>query len=219
MPGSKIRREGLLLVVSGPSGVGKGTLINGLLQRHPELRVSVSCTTRPPRPGEVNGRDYYFVSTDEFLRMRAAGELLEWAVVHQDTFYGTPRKPVEEAILAGEDMVLEIDYQGARAIRGLLAHHAVLVFIAPPSWHALVDRLQRRHTERPEDVAKRLASARREIANIAMFQYVVINDVVEEAVDELEAILLAERCRLGRVDWRGLARDLLRQSDGAAYDQ
>ncbi len=208
-------RQGLLLVVAGPSGVGKGTLIRGLMQRHRELVLSVSVTTRPPRPGEVHGRDYYFVSVDEFIRMRESGELLEWAIVHEDLFYGTPRQPVIDAIRQGRDMVLEIDYQGARSVRALLPHHSVLVFIAPPSWQALIERLEKRHTERPEEVQKRLRSARREIANIDMFQYVVVNDVVERAVDELEAILIAERCRLARMDWRALSEELLRQADAS----
>ena len=209
MPGAEIQRQGILLVVSGPSGVGKGTIIRGLLERHPELRLSVSCTTRPPRPGEVDGRDYHFITVEEFHRMRAAGELLEWAVVHQDIFYGTPRKPIEDAIARGQDIILEIDYQGARSVRALLADKAVLVFIAPPSWDALLERLRKRHTERPEEIAKRLASARREIAHMAMFQYIIVNDVLSQAIDALEAILLAERCRIGRLNWQALADAIL----------
>ena len=213
MPRATVERQGLLLVVSGPSGVGKGTVIRGVMARHPEVKLSVSCTTRPPRPGEVDGQDYHFVSVEEFEAMREAGELLEWAVVHGDIFYGTPRKPVEEAIARGEDMILEIDYQGARSVRGLLGRRAVLVFIAPPSWDALLERLRKRHTERPEEVAKRLESARREIAHINMFEYVVVNDVLEEAVDALEAILVAERTRLGRLKWERLAEAILADAE------
>ncbi len=218
MSGAKGKRQGVLLVVSGPSGVGKGTVIRGLMERHPELKLSVSCTTRPPRPGEVDGSDYHFVSVQEFERMREAGELLEWAVVHQDIFYGTPRKPVEEALARGEDIVLEIDYQGARSVRSLMPQQAALVFIAPPSWSALLERLEKRHTERPEEVAKRLASARREIAHMNMFQYIIVNDVLDEAVDALEAVLLAERCRLGRVNWQELADAILAEADQAASE-
>jgi guanylate kinase len=209
MAESRPLRSGILLVVSGPSGVGKGTVIDGLLARHPEVRVSVSYTTRRPRPGEVEGRDYHFVSKEEFERLRAAGELLEWAVVHEDLCYGTPRRPVEEALGRGEDMVLEIDYQGARAVRRLLPHHTVLTFIAPPSWEALRWRLQKRHTEQPEEVAKRLASAQREIAHMNMYHYIIVNDDLTAAVDQLEAVLLSERCRVARAPWRQLQSALL----------
>ena len=213
--GNSSRPRGLLLVVSGPSGVGKGTLIAGVLARHPEVRVSVSCTTRPPRPGEVNGRDYHFVSLDEFERLRDDGGLLEWAVIHGDLYYGTPRKPVEEALARGEDMILEIDYQGARAVRSILGDRSVLVFVAPPSWQTLLERLMLRHTERPEEVATRLHSARREIAHMGLYDYIVVNDNLQRATDELEAILLAERCTASRFDWQGLRDRLLAQADAA----
>ncbi|MBD3291494.1 MAG: guanylate kinase, partial [Armatimonadia bacterium] len=134
------------MVVAGPSGVGKGTLIRGLRERHDGIEWSVSCTTRDPRPGEVDGRDYHFVDRDEFLRMARENELLEWAVVHAHDFYGTPRAAVEEALAAGRDMVIEIDYQGARSMRAALPE-AVLVFVAPPSIAALRDRLTGRNTE------------------------------------------------------------------------
>lgn len=203
-----MKRRGVLLVVSGPSGVGKGTVINRLLERHPELRKSVSCTTRSPRPGEVDGEDYRFVTGAEFAAMADNGEFLEFAVVHQDQRYGTPRQPVEEALDAGVDITLEIDYQGARSIRHALGHRAVLVFIAPPSWDELVQRLEGRKTESPEATAKRLASARKEFRHIGMFEYIVVNDDLDAAVDQLEGILLSERCRLGRNDWQGLQEGL-----------
>lgn len=218
--GNLLPGRGVLLVVAGPSGVGKGTMIRRLLQRYPRVRLSVSCTTRQPRPGEVNGRDYWFVSGEEFQRMRDAGELLEWAVVHQDIWYGTPRAPVEEAMARGEDIILEIDYQGARSVRRLMGDQAALVFVAPPSWQALIDRLRGRHTEAPEDLAKRLASARREIAHMDMFDYVIINDDLDGAVRELEAILVAERHRTPRLDWQELQQRLLAEADaqGAGQD-
>jgi guanylate kinase len=203
----------MLLVVSGPSGVGKGTVINRVLERHPEARLSVSCTTRAPRPGEVEGRDYQFVSVAEFERRRDAGEFLEWAVVHQDLYYGTPRRAVEEAIDRGEDIIFEIDYQGARALRTQMPQRAVLVFMAPPSWQALVERLRNRQTESPEAFRKRLATARREIEHMSMFQYVIVNDRIETAAAELEAILVAEHHRLVRVDYEALQARLLAEAE------
>ena len=163
--------RGILLVVAGPSGVGKGTMISGLLQRHPRVQWSVSCTTREPRPGEVEGRDYYFVSPTEFERMIAAGELLEWAIVHGADAYGTPRAPVEQALAAGRDMVLEIDYQGARSIRQALPE-AVLVFVAPPSADALLSRLEGA-TLRTAGQLRHLRSARTEFQHIGMFQFLM----------------------------------------------
>lgn len=204
--------RGILLVVAGPSGVGKGTMISGLLERHPQVRWSVSCTTREPRPGEVEGRDYYFVSPTEFERMKAAGELLEWAIVHGTHAYGTPRAAVEQALAAGEDMVLEIDYQGARSIRQALPE-AVLVFVAPPSVEALLSRLDGRNTEDDEAVLRRLRSARTEFRHIGMFHFLIVNDDLDAAIEALDAIYLAERQRLHRADWQGLQRRLLTEME------
>ncbi len=184
--------RGILLVVAGPSGVGKGTLIRGLRQRQPQVRFSVSCTTREPRPGETDGEDYHFVSHEEFARMRRDGELLEWAVVH-DNSYGTPRVPVEQALQAGHDMVLEIDYQGARSVREALPE-AVLVFVAPPDVSALL--------------------ARTEFKHIGMFDYLIVNDELGPATDALEAIYLAERLRTTRADRKSLQQRLLDELEG-----
>ncbi len=205
---SEMRREGVLLVVSGPSGVGKGTVIERLMLRHPALSRSVSCTTRRPRPGEEDGVHYSFVSTEEFDRMRRDGELLEWAVVHQDLFYGTPRIPVEQAMAEGRDIILEIDYQGAVSVRKALGEQAVLVFVAPPSWEALENRLRARSTEDEEATKKRLASAIHELAHIDIFEYLIINDNLEHAVDMLEAVLVAEQHRVSRTNWEPLVEDL-----------
>ena len=152
--------RGMLLVVAGPSGVGKGTIIEGLRARHCAIEFSVSVTTRSPRPGEVEGVDYRFVSEAEFLRMRREGELLEWArgAWHAGTMARCAR-PVAEALDEGRDIVLEIDYQGARSVRAALPE-AVLVFVAPPSIEALVERLRGRNTETPETIRRRLRSAR-----------------------------------------------------------
>lgn len=207
-----MNRQGVLLVVSGPSGVGKGTIISEVMRRHPDVRRSISCTTRQPRPGEVDKRDYFFIGTDEFAHLRDSGHLLEWAVVHQDLFYGTPREPVEEALAEGRDIILEIDYQGARSVRQLMGDRATLVFIAPPRWEALSDRLEGRSTEDQEATRKRLASAVHELAHVELFEYLIVNDDVAAATDELEAVLMAERAQLNRLDWKPFVDGLLREA-------
>ncbi len=205
--------RGILLVVSGPSGVGKGTVISGLLERYPDVELSVSCTTRPRRQGEVDGENYHFISDSEFEQMRRSGELLEWAQVHDRHFYGTPREPAEQALAMGRTLVLEIDYQGARSIREQLGDQAVLVFVAPPSWQALIERLRKRHTESQQAIVERLASAREEIENMGMYNYVVVNDKLSEAIEQLVSILLTEQQTIERFDWRRLRDELLAQAD------
>ncbi len=202
------RRRGMLLVVAGPSGVGKGTLIRALLDRHSEIQWSVSCTTRDARLGEQPGSDYHFVSDEEFARMSAAGELLESALVHGIDRYGTPRAPVEEAMAAGRDIVLEIDYQGARSVRAAMPE-AVMVFVAPPSSDALRGRLVGRKTESSEAVERRMRSARIEFARMGMFEYVLVNDDLDQAIEDLCAIYLAERMALRRSGWQALQSELL----------
>lgn len=207
--GSALKREGILLVISGPSGVGKGTVIERLQCLHPGLACSVSCTTRHPRPDEVNGRDYHFVTAERFSEMLAHDELLEWATVHGDTSYGTPRGPVEQALSQGRDIILEIDFQGARSVREKLGERAVLVFIAPPTWEALHSRLVGRKTEKPSDVERRLETARLELAHIDLFEYLVINDQIADTVAQLDAILRAERTRRSRLAWEAFQAELL----------
>lgn len=198
----------MLLVVAGPSGVGKGTLIRALLERHDQVQWSVSCTTREPRAGETPGVDYHFVSTDEFERMSRDGELLEWALVHGSDHYGTPRAPVEEALATGCDIVLEIDYQGARSVRAALPE-AVTVFVAPPSAEALTERLGERNTESAEAVTRRLRTAQIEFSYMGMFDYLLVNDELARAIDDMEAIYLAEGMRMRRSGMRALQRRLL----------
>ena len=175
------------LVLSAPSGAGKSTLVRELRRRNHDLAFSVSATTRAPRPGEVDGEAYHFVGHDEFLRMRDAGELLEWAPVHGH-FYGTPASELRKAQAAGKHLLLDIDVQGARQVRERVGD-AVLVFILPPSGAALVQRLAGRGTESAEVLERRLRNAEAEIHAATEFDYVVVNDRLRVAVDELEAVL------------------------------
>ncbi|MBI2299215.1 MAG: guanylate kinase [Armatimonadetes bacterium] len=186
--------SGLVLVVAGPSGVGKSTLLNRLLKTDPRLKFSVSMTTREPRPDEVDGQAYCFVDGREFERAVSAGELLEHALVHGHR-YGTPRRPVAEQQAAGFDICLDIDVQGARQVRDSGAD-AAFVLIVPPSMAVLEERLRKRHTESPEELARRLETARVELAQRDLFDYEVVNEQRGRAVAELRAILTAERCRI-----------------------
>lgn len=188
--------EGLLIVVSGPSAAGKGTVCRELLNCQPDLVFSVSATTRPPRPGEVDGKNYYFVSREEFERMVAAGEMLEWAEVYGN-LYGTPRKAVVEWLDQGRDVLLEIDIQGARQVRRQFPR-GVFIFLIPPSLAELERRIRERGTETEEAVQRRLASAAAEIAACREYDYVVVNDRVEDAVAKIRAIITAEKCRVER---------------------
>ncbi|MBX6372250.1 MAG: guanylate kinase [Acidothermus sp.] len=188
-----------LTVLSGPSGVGKGTVVSALRRRVPCLWVSVSVTTRPPRPGEENGVAYHFVDDAEFARMVGAGELLEYAR-YGDHWYGTPRRPVEEHVAAGVPTLLEIDLQGARQVRAALPE-AFAVFLAPPSWEELRARLIGRGTEDDAEVRSRLERARVELAAAAEFDAIVVNRTVEQACQELVTLLrLGERTCRGRAN-------------------
>ena len=177
-----------LTVLAGPTAVGKGTVAAYVREHHPEVWISVSATTRPPRPGEVHGEDYWFVDDAEFDRMVADDELLEWAVVHRVARYGTPRRPVEEALAAGRLTLLEIDLQGARQVRRTMPE-ALFVFLKPPSWEELVSRLVGRGTEAEEDRARRLESALLELAAESEFDVTVVNTEVHAAAEELVALM------------------------------
>ncbi|HJN17579.1 MAG TPA: guanylate kinase [Armatimonadota bacterium] len=205
--------NGLALVVSGPSGVGKGTVIRHLREIRPDLRTSVSHTTRPPRDGEVDGQDYIFVSKDEFDRKKLGGEFLEWAVVHRDQSYGTSGKWVKARLDAGEDVVLEIDCQGAFQVRQQIPE-CIMVFIAPPSWAELVSRLRGRDTESEVEVQKRCESAIPEIRGMCEYEYIVVNDDSEKTARVLAGILHAEHYRVHRQDCESLRDRLL--ADGEA---
>lgn len=181
-------RRGRLTVLAGPTAVGKGTVAAYVRAHHPEVWISVSATTRRPRPGEVHGRHYWFVSDEEFDRLVADGELLEWAVVHQRARYGTPRRPVEEALAAGRPALLEIDLQGARQVRRSMPE-ALFVFLKPPSWEELVRRLVGRGTETEEERTRRLETAREELAAEKEFDVTVVNTDVHQAAEELVALM------------------------------
>lgn len=178
-----------LVVLAGPTAVGKGTVSAHIRRVHPELWLSVSVTTRPPRPGERDGVHYHFVSDDEFEQMRLSGDLLEWAVVHGRAKYGTPRAPVEAATAAGQPALLEIDLQGARQVREAIPQ-ALFVFLAPPSWEELVQRLVGRGTESTAERAVRLDTAKQELAAVSEFDVTIVNDDVARASEELVSLLM-----------------------------
>ena len=181
-----------LVVLAGPTAVGKGTLVRALRAHNPEVWVSVSATTREPRPGEVDGVDYHFLTRQEFDRMILAGDFLEWATVHGEHRYGTPKAPVLEHLALGQPSILEIDLQGARQVR-MSMPDAVFVFLAPPSWEELVRRLEGRGTEDAEERERRLATARLELEAATEFDITIVNDDLERAVRELERIVLDAR--------------------------
>lgn len=187
-------QPGRLVVLAGPTAVGKGTVAATIRAEHPDVWMSVSATTRAPRPGEVDGVHYWFVSEEEFDRMIAEDQLLEWATVHQVARYGTPRRPVEEALAAGRPALLEIDLQGARQVRRTLDRtpgvEALFVFLAPPSWEELVRRLVGRGTESEAERERRLATARIELAAESEFDVTIVNREVRAAADELVALML-----------------------------
>ncbi len=191
--GNKLTPQGLLLVVSGPSGAGKGTICQLVREQLPELGYSVSVTTRQPRPGEVDGVNYFFKSDAEMHKMIAAGELLEYAEVYGH-YYGTPRRYVLDLLNAGRDVLLEIDIQGALQIKRSFPA-GVFVFVVPPSLQELSERIHKRGTDSEEVIRRRLASASAELAYAAEYDYIVVNDIAEAAAQRVLTIMAAERCR------------------------
>jgi guanylate kinase len=208
---SQIARRGILLVLSSPSGAGKSTLSRRLLDSDPNITMSVSATTRAPRPNEIDGRDYYFVSKDEFARMVAAGAFLEHATVFGNS-YGTPKAAVEDALAAGRDVLFDIDWQGTQQLAQTAKDDLVRVFILPPSRRELERRLHTRAEDSAEVVAARMAKANDEISHWAEYDYILLNDDIERAQGQLEAILAAER--LKRVRQTGLV-DFVKKLAGA----
>jgi guanylate kinase len=192
-----IRRRGTLFVVSAPSGAGKTTLCREMRLRLHDLAYSVSVTTRPPRPGEIDGSDFRFVSEAEFRAMLARGEMAEWATVH-DNLYGTPAGPLEAALRDGRDVLLDIDTQGATQLRARYPE-AVLIFIVAPSLAELEQRLRERRSEPGSAITTRLERARHEVTLWRRYDYLIVNRDVKEAMEQLSSIILAERCRVARL--------------------
>ncbi len=206
---TEISRRGLVLVLSSPSGAGKSTLARHLLETDNNIQMSVSVTTRSPRSGERDGRDYHFISLDKFKDMQENDELLESAMVF-DNGYGTPRKPVEDWLAAGRDVLFDIDWQGTQQVHEKLSEDLVRVFVLPPSAHDLHERLINRAQDKASVVAKRMAQASNEISHWAEYDYVVINDDLETCQNEIAAILKSERLkRFRRVGLSAFVREML----------
>lgn len=195
----KKKTRGNLIVISGPSGCGKGTICEKVLQENNNIMLSVSMTTRKPRAKEKDGVDYYFVSKEEFEKRIKDNKFLEFAKVHNDNYYGTPKDKVEEALEKGVDVILEIDIQGAKLVNELMKE-AIFIFIMPPNMRELKRRLIARNTETKEQIVERFKKAYQEINEVSKYNYIVINDDLELAVKKVESILLSERCRVDRID-------------------
>jgi guanylate kinase len=197
MSAPRIRRRGLLLVLSSPSGAGKTTIARRLVEQDPTLELSVSVTTRPQRPGEIDGQDYRFIDQTRFDRMVAQDELLEHALVFGNC-YGTPRRPVEAALDAGHDIVGDLDWQGTQQLARTVRPDLVAVFVLPPSFAALEQRLHARAQDSPSTVAARMAKSAEELSHWPEYDYIIVNDTVEESVAQVRAIVAAERLRRTR---------------------
>ena len=191
-----LRRKGIMFVISAPSGTGKSTVLHSLWNGTGNLAYSVSVTSRPPRLGEREGIDYYFVSAEDFQAMIARGEFYEWAEVHGN-FYGTRKSVIEKILATGQDVVMDLDVQGARSIKAMKSD-AVTIFLLPPSMAALEERLRGRETDLSEAIRLRLRNAAGEIAECNHFDYILINDILEQSVSEVVSIIIAERHRSSR---------------------
>ena len=194
---NSIQRRGILLVLSSPTAAGKSTIARSILQEDKGFSSSISVTTRPKRPSEIDGQHYHFISIREFERLREDDALLEWAEVHGN-FYGTPREPVEKAMAAGRDMLFDVDYQGAAQMRMKVPADLVSIFILPPSMEELRRRLLRRAEDSAESMTRRLATARTELEEWHDYDYVVVNTDLSDAFTEVQSIITAERLRRDR---------------------
>ncbi len=188
--------RGLLIIVSGPSGTGKGTILKGLREKNPNIKISISATTRDSRVGEVNGENYFFKNVNEFETMIKENELLEW-VNYCGNFYGTPRKNIEDLTSKGIDVILEIEVEGALNVKSKYPS-CVLIFVLPPSYKELRKRIEGRATEDDSIITRRLEKANNEVKNIGKYDYFVINQNIEQAADEINSIVTAERLKISR---------------------
>ena len=204
--------KGLLIVVSGPSGAGKGTICKALLEKHNDLFISVSATTRQPRAGEVDGVNYHFITKEDFIKRVEQKDFLEYAEVYGN-YYGTPKSRVEEMIDSGKNVILEIDIQGALKVKENFKE-GVFIFILPPSMEELKQRIIKRGSETPESLMRRFKSAYQEINYISKYNYAVVNDVVDVAVSKIEGIITAEKCRVDR-----LKETILDSKEGLIHEQ
>ncbi len=195
----KQRKQGNLIIISGTTCAGKGTVIQELLNRNSNLSLSVSYTSRNKRDGEIDGKDYYFISKAQFEEKIKNDEMLEYEIVHQEHYYGTPKKEVKELLDTGKDVILEIDVKGAQHIKEMFPE-TVLIFILAPSMEIVKERIKKRGKENNEQIIKRFQTAYQEINEIPKYNYVVVNEVLEEAVKKVEAILLSETCRVDRIE-------------------
>lgn len=195
----KTKEKGILIVISGPSGAGKGTICQELKKRNKNIWISTSMTTREPRGSEMNGVEYYFVTKEEFEKRIEAGNFLEYAIVHNGKYYGTPKDKINERLMAGYDVILEIDIQGALEIQEKISE-ALFIFIMPPTMEELKERLIKRNTETEDKVLERFKTAYKEINEVTKYNYVVVNDEVELATKKVEAIITAEKCRVDRIE-------------------
>ena len=191
-----LNRKGLLLVVSGPSGAGKGTICKALLTKNDQIKLSVSATTRKPRNGEVHGVNYFFIEKEEFAKMIENGEFLEYAQIY-DNFYGTPKAAIIECLEKGQDVILEIEMQGARQIKEVYPE-GVFIFVLPPSLEELKSRIVGRGTETQEEIEKRFSCAFEEINQIVNYDYFIVNEDIEKSVSDVEAIICAEKNKVTR---------------------
>lgn len=196
------RKKGLLFVVSAPSGAGKTSLCRAITDSLEKLTHSISTTTRNPRPGELDGRDYYFVSQERFQEMIQAGDFAEWAEVHSN-FYGTSRRVLDDMISKGLDVILDIDTQGAKQIKARY-DSAVFIFIMPPSLDILEERLRNRKSDHEDEIRKRMQRSREEIRDYAMYDYIIVNRDFDRALTELRSIVISERCRTRLMDTTGI---------------
>lgn len=195
----KEKSKGLLIVISGPSGAGKDSICNRIVEEVNNIKLSVSMTSREPRGSEEEGKDYYFISKEEFEKRIENNEFLEYAIVHSNHYYGTPKAKIEENIKNGTSIILNIDIQGALKIKDLI-QEALFIFIMPPSMEELRDRLIKRKTESKDKILERFKTAYKEINEFKKYNYVVVNDKLDVAVDKVKSIIKAEKCRVDRIE-------------------